>query len=112
MSLLRRNAKRDDSEPEIVEALQRAGASVQRLSGKDIPDLLIGWRGSTLLMECKTPQPPPKRKRRKPPSDGRTDGQILWAKWWRGSRVHVVTTPQEALAVLLCPPPRALPEIE
>lgn len=100
MSLRRFNPRRDAAEPGIIEALTKAGASVQPLSGKDIPDLLVGWRGSTLLLEVKTPKPPPKRAPRKPPTTGQNAGQIAWASRWRGARVHVVTTPQEALALL------------
>jgi hypothetical protein len=53
MSLRRFNAKRDANEPEIVEALQAAGASVYRL---DQPvDLLIGYRARWHLAEVKMP---------------------------------------------------------
>ena len=54
MTIHRRNAKRDISEPEIVEALTKAGATVHRVSGTGIPDLLIGFRGKTYLAEAKT----------------------------------------------------------
>lgn len=114
MSLRRFNPRRDAAEPKIIVAMRRAGASVQQLSGKHLPDLLVGWRGLTLLMEVKTPKPPLKRKPRKAPTNGQNDGQREWSALWHGGPVHVVTTPQEALAVLLAPssPGRALPEIE
>lgn len=54
MSINRRNPKRDQSEPQIVVLLQKSGAVVHRVSGKGIPDLLIGFRGKTYLAECKT----------------------------------------------------------
>ena len=118
MSLRRFNPRRDASELPIIVAMRRAGASVQQLSGKDIPDLLVGWQGQNLLMEVKTPRKAPSRPstRRKTNSapDARTEGQLGWADRWRGDRPHVVTTPQEALAILLTPPTsgRMLPEIE
>lgn len=54
MSLHRRNAKRDASEPAIVEYLRHRGALVERISGAGIPDLLVGWCGRWILLECKT----------------------------------------------------------
>ena len=39
--VLRYDAKRDENEPEIVEALEAAGAKVMRL---DDIDLLVGFR--------------------------------------------------------------------
>lgn len=58
MSLNRYAAKRDISEPPIVEALEAAGYTVQRLA-KPV-DLAVrkAWypRGVNFLLECKTPQ--------------------------------------------------------
>lgn len=54
MSIHRRNAKRDASEPAIVEYLLHRGAMVRRISGAGIPDLLVGWCGRWILLECKT----------------------------------------------------------
>lgn len=54
MSLNRYAAKRDSSEPGIVEYLRIRGALVERVSGFRTPDLLVGWCGRWLLMECKT----------------------------------------------------------
>lgn len=53
MSIHRRAAKRDGNEPDIVNALVRAGAVVHRLSATGIPDLLVGFRGETFLLEIK-----------------------------------------------------------
>lgn len=59
MSLPRYAAKRDTSEPGIVEALKRAGFTVERLA-KPV-DLAVRrhWypRGANVLLECKTPKP-------------------------------------------------------
>lgn len=41
MSLLRWNAKRDAGEPAIIEALEKAGCLVERLSGRGVADLLV-----------------------------------------------------------------------
>lgn len=49
----RRAARRDANEPEIVEALETAGATVVRLSAGNVPDLLVGYMGVNLLFEIK-----------------------------------------------------------
>lgn len=51
---MRRAAKRDASEPAIIAALRAIGALVQPLNGRDIPDLLIGYRGRIGLIEAKS----------------------------------------------------------
>ena len=54
MSLHRRAAKRDTVEAEIVQALQKVGARVWRLSVDSLPDLLCGIGGRFVLLECKS----------------------------------------------------------
>jgi hypothetical protein len=46
---------RDGNEAAIVDALRAAGATVTRLGDAGVPDLLVGYRGSTLLLEIKLP---------------------------------------------------------
>ena len=89
MSLYRRAAKRDDAEPEVVEALTQLGASVVRLSGRDVPDLLIGWRGITLAAEVKTG-----KAKLKP-------GQASFQARWSGSPVAVLRNATDATRWLL-----------
>lgn len=80
--------KRDLSEGPIKEALKAVGASVTSLSLSDGPDLLVGWRGVTFLMESKTG----KRKLR--------EGQKHWHENWQGSAVIVVRTVDDALKAI------------
>mgnify|MGYP001561855261 CR=1 FL=1 len=93
---LRRAAKRDDNEAEIVSALERCGATVERLSGADLPDLLVGFRGLNVLMEVK----------QEAGARGGTShkellpGQIEWHTGWKGARPVVVRTVEEALAAI------------
>lgn len=54
MSLSRRNPKRDTAEPAIVERLRQLGAWVQPLSGSNVPDLLVRFKGVNHLVEVKT----------------------------------------------------------
>jgi len=87
---MRRAAKRDESEKDIVDALRKAGASVVRM---DKPvDLLIGFAGATYLAECKTPKT----------HYGKTlnANQQDFQDSWRGGKVHIFKTPEEALKVL------------
>ncbi len=55
MSIHRRNPRRDATEPELVDYLRARGALVIRLSAANVPDLLVGWCGRWLLLECKVP---------------------------------------------------------
>ena len=52
---MRRAAKIDANQTEIVKALRQVGASVQSLAstGKGCPDLLVGFRGVNWLLEVK-----------------------------------------------------------
>ncbi len=87
MSINRRAAKRDANEPEIIKALRAAGATVEQLSEKGVPDLLVGFMGSTYLMEVKTPK-------------GKlTPDQTTWIDLWQG-QVHIVRTVEEALRII------------
>jgi len=86
-----RNAKRDANEPEIIEALEAAGAEVVQL---DKPcDLLVGFEKVTHLMEVKNP-------------DGANrieKDQAEFFAAWPGSPIHIVRTPKEALAIVGVP---------
>lgn len=54
MSLHRHAARRDANEKGLVELLEASGATIWRLSGKALPDLLIRYRGSWAVCEVKT----------------------------------------------------------
>lgn len=92
---MRRAAKVDANQEQVVEALRAAGASVQTLAavGKGVPDLLVGYQGQTLLLEVKDG--------RKPPSERRlTEDQLKWHGAWRGGPLAVVDGPEAALRML------------
>lgn len=83
---MRRAAKIDDNQPEIVKALKAIGVSVE-IIGKPL-DLLLCHRGETLLMEVKA-------------SDGRyTEDQIKFMARWPG-KIHVARSPEEAVRLVL-----------
>ena len=46
--------RRDANEKAIVEALERVGAVVFKLSGPGVPDILVGHHGKWLPMELKS----------------------------------------------------------
>lgn len=91
---MRRAARTDANQPEIVAALRAAGASVTpcHAVGQGYPDLTVGYRGKTYLIEVKDPS--------KPTADQRlTPAQEVWHGAWRG-HAAVVRTVEEALAVI------------
>jgi Holliday junction resolvase len=92
---MRRAAKVDANQEQVVSALRAAGASVQSLAaiGKGCPDLLVGYQGYTMLMEVKDGAKPPSARRL-------TDDQVTWHGAWRGSAVAVVDGPEAALRML------------
>jgi Holliday junction resolvase len=104
MSIHRRAARRDKSEPAIVAALEAVGATVTRISAGGCPDLLVGFRGETFLLECKEPLGP-KGGKSFYLAKGRgkgdmTQDQIDWHAQWRGRPPVVVRTVDEALRAI------------
>jgi hypothetical protein len=88
---------RDTSEPGIVRALTAFGCSVQPLSGKDVPDLLVGVKGVNILLECKAAAGP----RGGTNHRNLTPGQEKWHRTWRGGRVWVARNADDAIAAVL-----------
>ena len=86
----RRKTSRDANHIEIVDKLRAIGATVVDLAsvGGGVPDILVGWRGRTYLLEIKT-----------------TKGYIRatqeqFFRSWMGGRIAVVRSFDEALDVL------------
>lgn len=92
---MRRRAKTDGNHARIVEALRTAGATVQSLAevGCGAPDLAVGYRRQTFLLEVKDGTLPPARRRL-------TSDQALWIDRWRGLPVAIVTSVDEALVAI------------
>ena len=85
---MRRAAKVDSNQAEIVAALKRIGVAVE-IIGKPV-DLLICHLGETALMEIKNP-------------DGRdqlTKDQVEFIARWPG-RVHITHSAEEAVRLVL-----------
>lgn len=92
---MRRRAKVDRNQAEIVNALRQLGATVQPLHsvGQGCPDLLAGYRGENWLIEVKD--------WRAANSDRKlTERQIEWHCGWKG-QVAIVEDVAAAIAVVL-----------
>jgi hypothetical protein len=91
---VRRAAKVDANQRQVVAALRGAGATVQLLHavGEGCPDLLVGHLGVNYLLEVKDGQKPPSAQKLTPQ-------QEIWHRDWRGHRV-VVNSPEAALAAI------------
>ena len=91
---MRRAAKVDANQREVVAALRGAGATVQLLHavGAGCPDLLVGYRGANWLIEVKDGLKPPSKQTLTP-------DQEIWHRDWRGQSA-VVNSPEAALALI------------
>ena len=92
---MRKAARVDANQEQVVSALRGMGATVQSLAatGKGVPDLLVGYRSKNYLLEVKDGAKPPSERRLTP-------DQEIWHGAWKGT-VHVVNTPTEAVKVIL-----------
>lgn len=90
----RRAAKVDRNQAEIVKALRQAGATVapSHTMGQGFPDLVVGYRGRTYLIEVKDGLLPPSAR-------ALNDLQECWHGQWRG-QVAIANNVTEALAVI------------
>jgi hypothetical protein len=92
---LRRAARVDGNQSEIVAALRAVGASVTptHAIGGGFPDLVVGFRKRSILFEVKDPAQPPSKRRL-------TDDEAIWFGNWRGE-AHVIETAEQAIAILM-----------
>jgi len=88
---VRRAAKVDDNQKDIVRALRAMGASVCSLSavGQGCPDLLVGYRHKNYLFEVKN----------KGGLDKTTPAQDRWLEGWNG-QWHLIYDAEEAISVM------------
>jgi hypothetical protein len=102
---MRRAARVDANQEQVVSALRAAGAQVQSLAaiGKGVPDLLVSFRGNLHLLEIKDGKKPPSARKLTP-------DQQTWRQTW-GAVVEVVTSPEQALKAIgaMAPVPKPAP---
>ncbi|NJM13322.1 MAG: hypothetical protein HC889_16920 [Synechococcaceae cyanobacterium SM1_2_3] len=91
---MRRAAKVDKNQAEIVAALRAMGATVQPLHavGRGCPDLLAGWRGKNVLIEIKDGSAPQSDRTLTP-------AQVEWHGGWKG-QVAIAETVSDALEIM------------
>lgn len=92
---MRRAAKTDSNQVEIVKAFRKIGASVQILSavGKGCPDVLVGFRGVNVLVEIKDGE-------KAPSAQALTADQRKWHAAWNG-QVCVANSIEEAVVKVI-----------
>ncbi len=92
---MRKAAKIDTNQPEIVAALRAVGALVHptHTAGAGFPDLVVKFREVIYLLEVKDGSLSPSRRKLTP-------DQEVWHGVWRGPCVAVVNSVDEALAVI------------
>ena len=92
---MRRAARTDENQEQIVKALRAVGASVQSLAavGHGVPDLLVGYEGKNILIEIKDGNKTPSKRKL-------TDDQVKWHDNWNGGAVAVVESVDAAWVAL------------
>lgn len=91
---MRRKAKVDRNQPEIVEALRKAGCSVAVTStaGKGFPDIVAGIRGKNYMIEIKDGEAYPSDRKL-------NDRQKKFHNKWRG-QIDVALCVDDALEIV------------
>lgn len=91
---MRRIARTDRNQSEIVSLFRQAGYSVQSLAqlGNGVPDLLLGRNGVNHLVEIKDGDKPASRQQL-------TADQSEWTERWKG-KVWLVTSKEDAIEMI------------
>lgn len=91
---MRRAARVDGNQVEIIEALRGVGAAVQPLHtvGQGCPDLLVSFRQRMFLYEVKDGRKPPSARKL-------TTHEKAWIANWKAP-VYIVNSAAEALEIL------------
>jgi len=91
---MRRAMRVDANQEQIVSALRARGAGVRVISqGDGIPDLLVGYKGFTILMEVKDGQKVPSARKLTP-------AEQKFFEDWQGGLLVIVNSVEEALETL------------
>ena len=84
----------DDNQSIIVETLRKAGAYVRIVTmGDGVPDLLVGYKGYTLLLEVKDGNKVPSARKL-------TTAEQKFFDEWTGGLLAIVESVDDALAIL------------
>lgn len=104
---MRRAGRTDSNQARIVEALRKIGCTVAITSGvgNGFPDLLVGYRGTTTMLEVKDGERAPSERKL-------TEAEAHFLATWRGGPAVVVTSVDEALAAVAATYRAALAGVE
>ena len=96
---MRRAARRDAGEQDIIKALRDKGAFVKQINDEGAFDLLVGYVGQsgteyTLLLEVKDGSKPPSARRL-------TEAEEKFHAEWPLFNLFIVNNPAEAVALLM-----------
>lgn len=94
--MVRRAARRDANHNAVADTFRALGCSVFETDrvGEGFPDLVVGMTGLNLLIEVKNPETHYGR-------GGLNKSQKNFNDAWRGDRMVVITSPDEAAAFVL-----------
>ena len=73
--------------------MREAGAYVKQINDEGLFDLLVSYRGETLLVEVKDGSKPPSARRL-------TDAEAKFHNEWPGSDLFIINSVEEALSLL------------
>jgi hypothetical protein len=95
---MRRAARRDENEKEIIKAMRAEGAYVKVINDEGLFDLLVAYTGPsgfqhTLLIEVKDGSKPPSARRLTP-------AEAKFHDEWPLSNLFIIIDPEHAVALL------------
>jgi YHS domain-containing protein len=91
---MRRAARIDTNQPEIVKALRKAGASVLITAQlKNCFDILVGYNGINYIMEIKDGKKPLSQRKL-------TEGEFKFKESWKGGTYYIVNSIDEAFKII------------
>jgi hypothetical protein len=90
---MRMAARRDANEEQVMSSLRACGAFVKQINDGGTFDLLVWYRGHTLLLEVKDGRKPPSARELSPAEQKFHDA-------WPGTNLHIVLGAEDALELL------------
>lgn len=90
---MRRAARRDANERQVIDALRACGAYVKQINDEGLADLLVFYRGHTLILEVKDGDKPPSAR-------ALTPAEAKFHDEWPGQNLYIVNSEHEALDIL------------
>jgi len=90
---MRRASRRDFNERRVIDALKACGAYVKQINDAGAFDLLVYYRGYTLLLEVKDGD-------KSPSARALTPAEAKFHAEWPGQNLHIVNSEHEALDIL------------